>query len=249
MLSRAYQLVASLLFKYGEMSRTPAVLAADRALVAADRSGDPVAIGAAARRVARGLMHQQRHAAAAQYATATADALRHDLEHSGPSGLSTLGMLYLVAAVAITGEGRSRRTVGDAADWLASAGEVAERQGGSGADYTSFGGTNVLLHEVDVALRLDDAWSAVESAQAITPQAVDALGRERQARHLITTARARAVTRDRDAASRDLLRAERLAPEEVRRPAVVRLVADLLVLVPSPGAELTGLARRCGLRV
>lgn len=247
LLSRAYQLVASLLFKYGEASRTPAVLAADRAVAAADRSGDVVAIGAAARRVSRGLIHQQRHAAAAQYATATAETLRPDLERSGASGLSTLGMLYLVAAIAVTGEGRSPRTVSGAADRLAAAGEIAEQQGDRGADYTSFGGTNVRLHEVDVALRLDDAWSAVESAQVVTPEAVGALGRERQARHLITTARARAVTRDRDAASRDLLRAERLAPEEVRRPAVARLVADLLELMPLPGTELTGLARRCGL--
>lgn len=247
LLSRAYQLTSSLLFKYGATARIPAVLAADRALAAAERSGDPVAIGAAARRVARGLIHQQRHTAAAEYATTNANTLRSDLEAAGPAGLSTLGMLYLVAAVGATGNGRSPKAVGTANDRLAEAGQVADQQGPEGADFTSFGATNVALHEVDVMLRLDDAWSAVESARRIEPHAIGTLGRERQARHLVTTARAKALTRDRVAAVRDLLEAERLAPEEVRRPSVTRLVGDLLELVAAPGAELTGLARRCGL--
>ncbi|MCK8676488.1 hypothetical protein [Streptomyces lichenis] len=100
---------------------------------------------------------------------------------------------------------------------------------------------------MDVLLRLDDAWSALESAESITPGAVAALSRERQARHLVTTARAKALTRRRDGAVRDLPTAEELAPEEVRRPSVVGLVVDLMELVPSPGQQLTGLASRCGL--
>lgn len=248
LLSRAYQLTASLLFKYGELARTSGVLAADRALAAAEASGDPIAIGAAARRVARGLIHQKRHAAAAGYATATATDLRPDLERSGAAGLSTLGMLYLVAAVGATGDGRSRETVATTTERLGEAGEVADQQGEEGADFTSFGPANVQLHQVDVLLRLDDAWSAVEAAQRIEPGAIAALGRERQARHLVTTARASALTRRREAATQDLLDAEKLAPEEVRRPSVTRLVAELVELVPTPGTELTGLARRCGLR-
>ncbi|MBN3932957.1 helix-turn-helix transcriptional regulator [Streptomyces verrucosisporus] len=248
LLSRAYQLTASLLFKYGALARTPAVLAADRALAAAETSGDPVAIGAAVRRVARGLIHQQRYATATDYATATATALRPDLERSGPAGLSALGMLYLVAAVGATGSGRSPQAVATTADRLGEAGEIAARQGEDGADFTGFGPTNVRLHEVDTLLRLDDAWSAVEAAQRIDATALAGLGRERQARHLVTTARAAALTRRREDAVRDLLEAERLAPEEVRRPSVTRLVGDLVELVPAPGPELTGLVRRCGLR-
>lgn len=247
LLSRAYQLTASLLFKYGALTRTPAVLAADRALSAAETAGDSVAIGAAARRVARGLIHQQRHSAAADYATAIANTLRSDLEQAGPAGLSTLGMLYLVAAVGATGSGRSAQSVATATERLGEAGEVAERQGEHGADFTNFGPANVALHQVDVLLRLDDAWSAVETAERIDADAVAALGRERQARHLVTTARASALTRRREDATRDLLKAERLAPEEVRRPAVTRLVGELTELAPTPGPELTGLARRCGL--
>lgn len=247
LLSRAYQLAASLLFKYGRLARVPAVLAADRSLAAANACGDPVAIGAAARRVARGLIHQQRHSAASEYVTATAATLRSALEQAGVVGLSTLGMLYLVAAVGASGKGRSPSSVAEATHFLAQAAEVAGQQGPHGADFTSFGPTNVALHKVDVLLRLDDAWSAVEVAQSITPQAVGVLGRERQARHLVSTARAHTVTRNRAAAVWDLMEAERLAPEEVRRPAVTQVVGELLELVPSPGPELTGLAQRCGL--
>ncbi|MBQ1158474.1 helix-turn-helix transcriptional regulator [Streptomyces sp. A73] len=247
LLSRAYQLTASLLFKYGALARTPAVLAAERALAAAESSGDPVAIGAAARRVARGLIHQGRHAAAADYAATTAATLRPELEGAGTAGLSTLGMLYLVAAVGATGGGRTSQSVAAATERLGEASEVADQQGEESGDFTSFGPTNVAIHEVDVLLRLDDAWSAVETAQRIDPTAVSELGRERQARHLVTTAHASALTRRREDALRDLLAAERLAPQEVARPSVVRLVAQLLELVPSPGPELRGLAQRCGL--
>lgn len=246
LLSRAYQLTSSLLFKYGSLTRTPAVLAAERALSAAEASGDVVAVGASARRVARGLIHQQRHAAACDYATSTAAMLRSDLEAAGTRGLSTLGMLYLVAAVGATGDGRSPRAVSAATDRMGEAEEVAEHQGEEGADFTNFGPTNVQLHQVDVLLRLDDAWSAVEAARRIDSAAVSGLGREHRARHLVTTARAAALTRRRDDATRDLLVAERLAPQEVMRPSVAQMVAQLMELVPSPGPELRGLAQRCG---
>ncbi|MCE7082829.1 helix-turn-helix domain-containing protein [Streptomyces sp. ST2-7A] len=248
LLSRAYQLAASLFFKYGEAGRVSGVLCADRALAAAERSGDPVAIGAAARRVARGLMHRKRYATAAEYATTSAITLRPGLETAGPDGLATLGMLYLVAAVAGTGDGRSPTAVGATEGRLAAASEIAERQSGPDADFTGFGATNVALHRVDTLLRLDDAYTAIEVAQRLEPAAVSALGRERRARHLITVARARALTRERALAERALLDAERLAPEEVHRPAVTQLVGELMELASSPSADLTALAGRCGLR-
>ncbi|GAB3108732.1 hypothetical protein GCM10027160_07040 [Streptomyces calidiresistens] len=106
----------------------------------------------------------------------------------------------------------------------------------------------MTLHRVDTLLRLDDAYTAIEVAQRLEPAAVSALGRERRARHLITVARARALTRERALAERALLDAERLAPEEVRRPAVTQLVGEFMELASSPSAGLTALAGRCGLR-
>lgn len=247
LLSRAYQLTASLLYKYGEDARTPGVLAADRALVAAEASGDAVAIGAASRRVARGLIHQQRPAAAASYAVAAATRLRPALERRGTEGLSTLGMLYLVAAIGATGSGRSPGAVSAATEHLRMASEVAQRQGDADADYTSFGPTNVALHQTDVFLRLDDAWSALEAAAQIDPAALSALSRERRARHLVTSARAQLLTRRRGDAARALLEAELLAPQELRRTSGQAVLSDLLDTSEQPGEDLRGLAQRCGL--
>lgn len=249
LLSRSYQLAASLLYKYSGTSCTPGVLAADRAFAAANQAGDPVVIGAAARRVARGLIHQRRHDAATQYATTQADSLRTVLERAGTPGLSTLGMLYLVAAVGASGGGRTPASVSTTTERLGAAAEVADQQGDDEAgDFTAFGATNVALHEVDVLLRLDDAWAAVEAGRRITPEQLAQLNRERQARHLITSARALALTRKREEATSALVEAEKLAPEEVRRPSVITVVKELLLLVPSPSGELRGLAERCGLQ-
>lgn len=142
----------------------------------------------------------------------------------------------------------SPATVKAATEHLEAADRVAEQQGDGDADYTSFGPTNVGLHEVDVLLRLDNAWSALEAADRIDPTALAALGRERRARHLLTTARAQLLSRRHADAGRTLLEAERLAPEEVRRPWSVALVQDLLDRTPSPAWELRELAQRCGLR-
>jgi hypothetical protein len=111
-LSRVHQLVTSYLHKYGEATAIQAALAADRALVAAERSGDPVQIGAAARRVAKSLVYQHRPQTAVQFATSTARRLEDELVERGPLGLSTLGMLYLSAALAASSTARrgTRRT-------------------------------------------------------------------------------------------------------------------------------------------
>ncbi|MFI6857013.1 hypothetical protein [Streptomyces sp. NPDC050416] len=48
---------------------------------------------------------------------------------------------------------------------------------------------------------------------------------------------------------KELVKADRLAPEEVRgRPDTVNLVKDIVGAVPNPGSELRALAERCGLR-
>ncbi|MEU0389495.1 hypothetical protein [Streptomyces chartreusis] len=91
LLSRVYQLVTSYLHKYAAATAIPAALAADRALAAAERSGDPVQMGAAARRVAKSLVYQQRPAAAVEFATAAARRLADGLTDRGALGLSTSG--------------------------------------------------------------------------------------------------------------------------------------------------------------
>ncbi|MFK0062607.1 helix-turn-helix domain-containing protein [Streptomyces werraensis] len=249
-LSRVYQLVTSYLHKYGPTTAIQAALAADRALAAADRSGDPVQQGAAARRVAKSLVYQQRPATAVQFATAAARRLEDDLIRQGPLGLSTLGMLYLSAALAASSQDRTTARVRAATDYVDEAGEVAARQGGDrDEDYTQFGPTNVGLHRVDMLIRFEDGWSALEAADRLDDEALAGMSRERQAGHWVAMARASLLTRRKDDAATALLEADRLAPEEVRgTPGTVNLVKDVVGAMANPSASLRALAERCGLR-
>jgi len=250
LLSRVYQLVTSYLHKYGPATAIQAALAADRALVTAERSGDPVQIGAAARRVAKSLVYQQRPEAAVEFATTAARRLEDGLVEQGPLGLSTLGMLYLSAALAASSQERTTARVHAATNYVDEAGEVADRQGADmDQDYTQFGPTNVVLHRVDMLVRFEDGWSALEAADRLEPEALADLSRERQAGHLIGMARASLLTRRKDDAATALLEAERLAPEDVRgRPDTVNLVRDVAAATPVPSGELRALAERCGLQ-
>ncbi|MFD5912042.1 DNA-binding protein [Streptomyces massasporeus] len=250
LLSRVYQLVTSYLHKYGAATAIPAALAADRALVAAERSGDPVQMGAAARRVAKSLVYQQRPAAAVEFATAAARRLADGLTDRGALGLSTLGMLYLSAALAESSQERTSGRVAAAGGYVAEAGDVAARQGADlDEDYTQFGPTNVTLHRMDVLLRFEDGWSALEAAEDARPEALAGMTRERQAGHRVAIARASLLTRRKGAAAAALLQADELAPEEVRgRPETVNLVKDVVRVTRDPGPALRTLAEHCGLR-
>lgn len=248
--SRVYQLTASFLHKYGEATRVQAAVAAERALVSAERAADPVAIGAASRRVAKSMLSQGRGPAATAFALAAATRLADDLRSCGPVGLSTLGMLYLNAAVAASDDGRSSRTVRTATALVDEAADVARQQGADlNADWTAFGPTNVAIHRVDVLVRAEDGWSALEAANSLEGEAVTGLAKERRAQHHISMARAQLLTRRKSAAVESLVEAHGLAPEEVRaRPSSVRLVKDVLEVHARPGEALRRLARECGLR-
>lgn len=249
-LSRVYQLTASFLHKYGSEATVAGALAAERALAAGERAEDPVVIGAASRRVVKSLMYQHRPSAAVQFATSAANRLRSDLSRMGPLGLSTLGMLYLTAAVASSARARTTASVNAATTLVEEAEEAARSQGEDrNEDWTAFGPTNVHLHRVDVLVRVEDGLSALEAADALDAGAFATLTRERRAQHLISTARASLLTRRKNEAAASLLEAERLAPEEVRsRPTAVRLVQDIVGVTPVPTGELRALAQRCGLR-
>lgn len=248
--SRVLQLAASFLHKYGQPTAAPAAVVADRALAAAERAGDPVAIGAASRRVAKSLSAQAQPAAAVEFAIGSARRLHGDLAAAGPLGLSTLGMLYLSAAIAASSMERTTARVQEAIEHVGQAGEAADQQGADlNADWTNFGPTNVSLHRVDVLARFEDGWSALEAADGMDGAAVRGLKQERRAGHLITMARAQLLTRKKDAAAKSLVEAAQLAPEEFKgRPATVNLVKDVVGATAKPSSELRALAERCGLQ-
>jgi hypothetical protein len=140
--------------------------------------------------------------------------------------------------------------VQSASGYVDEAGDVADRQGGDrNEDWTMFGPTNVVLHRLDVLVRFEDGWSALEAAAGLAPEAVGNLTRERRAGLHVSKARASLLTRRREQAVSELLEADALAPEEVEgRPDAVDLVKDVVGATPSPDSGLRALAERCGLR-
>ncbi|MQS17520.1 helix-turn-helix transcriptional regulator [Streptomyces kaniharaensis] len=242
--SMTYQLVVAVAVKYGDV--VLATMAADRAVSAADRSCDPVAMAGAARHLVDAMTHQGRAAEGVRLAGSVADRLEGDLVDRGVHGVTVLGMLHLKAAVGAAALG-SADTV---TDLLAAAEESAARLGGdANALWTAFGPTNCAFHTVACLVALGEGAKAVAAAQSIAPHMRQALPRERRALFLVDLSRAQAQAGLPGPALETLLEAEREAPEEVRcRPRTHQLVQDLHLLVAgSDGGRLRTLAARCGL--
>ncbi|MEU7923302.1 helix-turn-helix domain-containing protein [Micromonospora zamorensis] len=219
----AYRVTAALLVKLGEGSL--AWLAADRAMSAA---GDPVLLACAAVQLGQVLRASARAgpvllAAASQIAPGR------------PEELSLRGSL-LVQAALIAARAGDDRVVGELLDEAA---ELAA-QVGDGHDHhrTAFGPTAVELARVAAAVEVGDGPQAVaRHEQAIGWDGWRWLPVEHRAAHLIDAARAYLQTDDPANAARVLLRAERLAPAEIRdRPAARDVVAQV---ARDPGAPPT----------
>ncbi|MER7316255.1 helix-turn-helix domain-containing protein [Streptomyces halstedii] len=254
-LSMALQLTEAAAIKFG--SGDLAHIAGHRAVIAAERSGDPVIMASAARHLADAMTNHGQPHAAADFATAAADRLGPELIRSGASGLSTLGMLYLKAAMAkATAADRDDARAAQAArtvpDLLDQAEEHADELGDDGdgnALWTAFGRTNVALYRVAAHVQLAEGAEAVAVALRIPEPARADLPRERRAHHLADLARAYTQAGKREEAVGVLLDAEREAEEEVHcRPRTRQLVDDLRLLgTGNAEGRLRALAARCGL--
>lgn len=256
-LSMSLQLTEALAIKAG--APDVAALAGHRAVLASERSGDPVIQASAARHLADALTADGQPHAAAAFAQAAATRLADDLTPRGPAGLSTLGMLYLKAAIAqATAATLTDRRAPVAArtvpDLLDQAGEHAARlppDADGNALFTAFSSTNVALYRLATHVKLYEGAAGAAVAQAITADDRAALPRERRAHLLTDLAHAYTQAGQREKAVDTLLDAEREAPEEVLgRPRTHQLVQDLRLLgVGSGEGRLRALAERCGLPV
>ncbi|MEU0389228.1 helix-turn-helix transcriptional regulator [Streptomyces chartreusis] len=253
-LSMALQLTEAASIKFGDENGL-ATIAGHRAVTAAERSGDPVIMASACRHLADAMTHDGQPRAAADFAITAAGRLEADLKTRGAEGLSTLGMLYLKAAMAraVAAERDDRRAAHDARavpELLDQAAEHATELGGDGnALFTAFGVTNVRLYRVAAHVQLSEGADAVAAALEIDNDARAALPRERRAHHLADLARAYTQAGQRERAVETLLDAEEEAKEEVRcRPRTRQLIEDLRLLgVGSAEGRLRSLAARCGL--
>jgi tetratricopeptide (TPR) repeat protein len=237
LLATTYQACSAALAKLGEPD--VAWIAADRAIAAAERAGDPLLVAAGAYRLVFVFIAARHYAQAEETARTAADALRPMAEEGNPQAMSLWGGLTLQRAVIA-----ARVNDADTAySQLEQAARIAGELGEGRNDYnTEFGATNVGLYEIAIAVELGDAGRALRVAAAVD---VTGLSAERRAQMLIDVARAHTQRRQVTEAVSALREAEDTTPEQVRSHELVRqLVSDLLTMQAPPSGELRGLAGR-----
>lgn len=222
----AYHVAASVLLKLDDHGL--AWLAADRSMRAAVLSEAPLAVGSSARIITHALMADGHFGAATEVASSHAQRLAADMPVPGPESLSVFGSLLLRGAIAAAqAEDRDASMT-----LLDEAGRAGARLGSDhNHRWTAFGPANVLLHRINVAVRLGDAGSAISHARGVDLDQLTVT--ERKATFFVDTAEAFRQWGKHENAYQALRAAEQVAPQEVRsRPAVRQLVTDLLATAP-----------------
>ncbi|MBV9023546.1 MAG: helix-turn-helix transcriptional regulator [Streptomycetaceae bacterium] len=241
LLATMYHTCSAALANIGEPEA--AWVAADRAVIAAERADDPLLMAAGEFRLSIVFLGARHFDQAAQTSGSAADALAPMTESGQTEAVSLRGALTLQRAVAA-----ARMNDADAAyEYLRQAHEMAEQVGEERNDYnTEFGPTNVDLHEVAVAVDLGDAGIALRAAEAVD---ASGLSTERQTRFQIDIARAHAQRRQVAAAVSALFKAHELSPEMVRAmPQLKQFVLDLLTMSQPPSDQLQALASELGIQ-
>jgi hypothetical protein len=240
--ARVYDTVAALLSRVGEPFLAWA--AADRAMFAAEQTGDPLLAAASAWRMSYMITGRKHPQEALDLAMAAAAALERKTRLPSPERLSVYGALHLAAATAAAAS-FDRAT---AQSLLGTARGVADRTGEANHMGTAFGPVNVAIHAISASLRLGDPRTATETGEAldIAAMPVGLVGRRSQVN--LDLARAYAMTRKDAAAVNLLLAAEQLSPQLVRYdPATRDVLTELLRREHRPSTpELRPLARRAG---
>jgi transcriptional regulator with XRE-family HTH domain len=239
LMAATYQACLAALAKLGEPEA--AWIAADRAMAAAERAGNPMLVAAGAFRLVFVFLAARHYDQAEETARTAAAALQLRAGQGDPQAMSLCGALTLQRAVIA-----SRVNDPDAAyDHLERARQVAMRLGDGRNDYnTEFSPANVGLYEIAVAVELGDAGRALRVAATVGTTELSA---ERRARMLIDMARAYAQRRQVNEAVVALRQAEDITPEQGHGHELVgQLVSDLLIMQVPPSSELRALARRVG---
>ncbi|WP_438490715.1 helix-turn-helix domain-containing protein [Streptomyces sp. S186] len=237
LLSRTYQALSAAFVRQDEADA--AWVAADRAIFAAERSGNPLHVCASVFRLVHAFV-RLRSLDQAEHAARTAiDALREQ-ESRSPEALSVLGSLHLALALVHARAGARA----DAKTEIDQARVIATQLGEDRNDFNlEFGPANVEVQAVSTAVDLGDAGEALDIGLSIN---ADELSPERRGRVLMDLGRAHAQRRHGGEALDCLLRAEAIAPEMIQTHQAARATIRELVLIAGPNAprELLELAER-----
>lgn len=196
-------------------------LAIDRAATAAGQSGNPALRLACDYRLANLLLDLGQFSDAREVLQRALRAFDSTVASKDVSYAALWGATLLKnAAVAAA--------AGDASGAWCSLGEARTMARLVGEDrndfWTAFGPTNVAIHEVHVGVQVGDEGRAIERAQAVQLESLPRTLVERRGRFLIDYARALAMAGRDEATLQTLIRADSLAPEDVRKD---RYVADV----------------------
>lgn len=252
LLTDTYQATAAMLAEISEAdaawiaserATSVAETLAERATFTAEAIPSVLAVAASLFRMAHVFLSLGQISQAEAVARDVADALEQRITtQPTPETLSLTGAFHLVLAIAAARDNNRS----EARKQLDRARAIATGLGEDRNDFgTEFGPTNVLLHEVGVAVELGDAGTALDLAREIDAHQ---LSPERRARYLLDLAQAHVMRRQTGDALRCLQEAEQLTPERIRSHTMARDVArDLIQLSGSrPRPELRELAERLG---
>ena len=226
----AYHLAAGILLKTGDHGL--AHLAADRSMTAALASQDSLTVGASARIVTHTLASSGHLPAAITTARNHRQHLDRNTKTHTPESLSVYGSVLLRGALAAA-QHDDRAT---AHEMLAEAAGAARRLGtDANLRGTAFGPVNAQMHQVNVAVTLGDAGTAIDLARQIDPAAIAVT--ERKASLLIDVAQAFFQWGKYAQACTALRAAEQAAPQELAARAPVRTLARNLAALAPPGTR------------
>ncbi|MFH8793985.1 helix-turn-helix domain-containing protein [Streptomyces sp. NPDC017941] len=223
LLSRTYQALAAAFVRQDEADA--AWVAADRAIRAAEESGNTLDVFASIFRLSQAFVRLKHLDQAEHSATTALNALeRHYDEGAEPEALSVIGALHL--ALALIHARAGDRTL--ARQEMKRARQVGVRLGEDRNDFNlEFGPTNVEIQAVSIAVELGDAGEAIEVGTALD---TSALSLERRARLKMDLGRAYAQRRQVGEALGALLDAEELSPDLIHTHVAARdTIRDLLL--------------------
>lgn len=222
-------------------SPVAAWVAAQRAIHIAEQADDILRVAASTRCLAEVYMRAKNFHDATR--TAFLAVVHLDTQPSNRTAAACLrgaALLSAAAAAARSGDSREAKAALKAAAICAD--ELGEDRAEIGA---VFGPTNVAIHQVAVALELGDARTALQHVDAVRLDRMPSELTERRARFMIDVARCHAAVGDDTAALDSLLRAEAIAPAELREHRLTHALLRELLAKERRSSELRALAGRC----
>ncbi|MFC7642644.1 hypothetical protein ACFQX6_18145 [Streptosporangium lutulentum] len=220
------------------------LLVADRGMVAAEETDDPLRVAVAKWNLGQILLSQGEAEGAEEVALHAIEALHNDLPSDSHARIAVEGALWLVATIAAVRRG----DFWTARDRLRERALPATRQsGGHNVLWTVFGVPNVGLHAVSIEVEAGETAEALRLADDVVVSHLPSL--ERRTTFALEVARCYDQRRDDAAVFIHLLTAEASGPEDLKYNILARdLIRGLLKRArPTYSPQIQAMAQRVGL--